>query len=195
MSRDELLRILAQSLRGQTPIMIKYHGGTQPGSKRWIVPLMVTDTQLRARDVVTNRAKMFSLAKIEIVDEHDQAKDYAEVGKINNKTPLTEALKDNVGELESFGWRVVLTVDSIDLFDASSAAPIAGMRPNYDTVFTIGVEAPEQRRSDWPWFVFGPRFAEQLVEPEPEPGQAYKLLTMAIRVFLEQARQYAPSKE
>jgi hypothetical protein len=121
---------------------------------------------------------------------------YSQVPKIDNKTSLVEAFKDKIIELESLGWRVVLTDESIELFEDGNEKPTAAIKPNYSTVISIGVEdsAVELKRSDWPWRVFGPGFAAQIVDPEPDDdlGSNYKRLGAAIDAFLKQARQYAP---
>jgi hypothetical protein len=110
---DDVRKIIEQCVKEQSPIMIKYNGGTQPGTKRWILPLSRAGAQVRARDVSTDKAKMFSLSKIEIVDDRDPAENYVE--KVEKKSTLVEALQEKVAELEALGWRVVLNDESIDL--------------------------------------------------------------------------------
>jgi len=195
MTADETQKILQRCVDDKTPVMIMYHGGSQPGAKRWILPLMFVGAQLRARDVATNRAKMYSLAKIEVVDDRGEVPDYVE--KPTEKRTLANALKGSVAELSSLGWRVVLTDDSVEVFEAGNEAPIAGIRPDYTTIISISLEGSsvEQERAEG-WRVFGPGFAQQIVDPEPDDDLSfgYKRLGAAVTAFLTECRRYQPKR-
>jgi hypothetical protein len=97
--KSELRQRLEWCVEEQSPILIKYHGGSQPGSKRWILPLTIAGARLRARDVMSDKAKMFSVSKIEIVEDQSALPDYVE--KADKKLTLLEAITDHLGELES----------------------------------------------------------------------------------------------
>ncbi|MCX5658346.1 MAG: hypothetical protein NTW19_01325 [Planctomycetota bacterium] len=48
-------------------LVIVYHGGSQPGTKREIGPVRCTDRELVAWDVARSQTKTFDLAKVEVV--------------------------------------------------------------------------------------------------------------------------------
>jgi hypothetical protein len=196
MTTDETRKMIDRCVEEKKPLMIKYHGGSQPGAKRWVLPLMFVGEQLRARDVATNRAKMYSLAKIEIVDDRRTAPDYVE--KPSEKRTLSNALKGKVGELTAQGWRVVLTEQSVEVFEAGNDTAIAGIRPAYTTTIRLtydgsSVEESEEPKKQDGWRVFGPGFAQQIIDPDPDDDLSfgYKRLGAAVTAFLNQCRGYA----
>ncbi len=192
---------LALLARESRTVVILYHGGSQPGTKRQILPVSVSGNRVRARDLASDEVKIFSLDKIEIVAEDYLASEYVKKESVNNRTTnLLDLLKKEAEELEHLGWEVKLTEESIKLHTRSkngtiTPAATVGLRRNYDQVITIALDSgthTSEISSDRPWYVFGPDFLEALVEPEPEAGQTYKYLSKAVRVFLDQAHRHAP---
>lgn len=55
-------------------LTIVYHGGSQPGTKRQIVPIEIRRDALSAMDLSTNKRKQFSINKIEIISHDDTGK-------------------------------------------------------------------------------------------------------------------------
>jgi hypothetical protein len=193
---DVLSARLKRAAEEKAPMLIIYHGGSQPGAKRWVVPLAILDNQLRARDVATDRAKMFSLTKIEIVEDPDAEPDYVEKAPV--KGSLAEAIKKHLPEIASLGWRLAVTDKSVELFEPGNDKAVIGIRSNFTTaiVISVGGSSAEEKRGDG-WRVFGPGFAAQIVDPEPDDDLAfaYKRLGAAISAFIREARQYAPRKQ
>ncbi len=179
---------------------VVYHGGSQPGAKREIVPLMILGTKLKARDVISNRAKLFELSKIELVGDETAAPDYVE--KQSEKRIIGNLLQGKVGELTSLGWRVEMTENSAELFAPRKKDPVVWIKAKdtaYSAVLTIGVDdiSFEQKKSaKQSWAVFGPGFAAAVVDPEPgeDLSVGYKKLGAAVSAFLREARMYAPKR-
>ncbi len=66
---DPLRARLAEAITAGEAIRIVYHGGSQPGTVREVLPLEVLDRMLRARDVAAGIDKHFLLAKLELASE------------------------------------------------------------------------------------------------------------------------------
>lgn len=200
----DLLKRLAHCAQQKTALMIKYSGGSQPGTNRQVMPLIITETHLRAREIATNRTKTFALKKIEIVDEGSSGAEYKPTAKIDNQTTdLSRVFIGEVEGLKNLGWEVRLTEESIKLYVRSQTGKIKkeatiGLQRNYDQVLTITLDGGSSSMapsSDRPWYVFDPDYQQSLVEREPEAGRSYKYLSQAMRVFFDQARRHAPKRE
>jgi hypothetical protein len=191
---------LTESIAKGSTLTIVYHGGSQPGAKRVIQPIMVLGKKLRARDVSTNQTKLFLLDKVEIVSVGYDAPDYARITKVDNRTnDLGEVFNMYRPDIERLGWLATASADAIRLFDPSAAKQqkygVVGIRRNLEPVLRItlnGVTTTEEQSTDHPWFVYGPDVAPGIIGRALEPGQSYKYLTKAIRIFLSQATRHAP---
>ena len=192
--RDKFQRLIAVG----NPVMIKYHGGSQPGTTRRVEPISLTETHLRARDLVANKAKLFSLDKLEIVEDDTSTETYVPNTKPSNRTSnLIDAFENHRQALEAMGWNAIITESSIELYEKGKRRPVAALQPNYDTALSIGLEGSrvERRPSEArPWYIFGPAFSPDPKKPHPEFGQSYKYLNKAVQVFLEQAHRYSPAR-
>jgi len=99
-------------------VRIIYHGGRQPGAVRAIRPLQVTDTEVRALDVVEGIAKTFVLDRMELPRPSVAAPEYQAPPPAGAEEPdrdLQALLADHVPALQALGWEVDLSPDSISL--------------------------------------------------------------------------------
>lgn len=194
-----LADVLDEAISSKTSIMIIYHGGSQPGAKREITPLMILGAKLRARDVVSNRAKLFDLAKIELADGQAAP---AYVEKQSERRTVSNLLQGKVGELTALGWRVEMTEDSAELFAPRKKEPVIYIKESdsqKSEVLIIGVDGASftsETTIERSWAVLGPGIAAAIVDPEPgeDLSVRYKKLGAAISAFLREARQHAPKR-
>ena len=63
---DEVQSLLKSSIGTGEVIGVVYHGGSQPGSYREIVPLQISDGKVRARCLTSQAVKVFVLSKLSI---------------------------------------------------------------------------------------------------------------------------------
>lgn len=112
-------RVLLDACRDGRGLDIIYHGGSQPGAKRTIVPLKLLATKLVAIDPSSDRVKHYRIEKIELPSEPDSSPLYDvhaadEACAIDGLSirQMAEAMAD---ELASLGWHVTLREDAIEL--------------------------------------------------------------------------------
>lgn len=106
-----ILDYLQRMIEGGEELNIIYHGGSNPGTMRIIIPRSIEADTLKAVDTKYNRVKSFSIKKIEILDENNEILklDFVEdqIERISDLTieQIYDAYKDT---LEGFGWQVFL---------------------------------------------------------------------------------------
>ncbi|WP_342807810.1 hypothetical protein [Alteromonas sp. M12] len=90
-------------------LTIKYNGGSKPGSVRQVLPLQILeDGKVRAKCLVTNRAKVFLIDKIEIVDHELRNSEQSwENTKVKFYSNIEEVYFEFKNKLEALGWHVV----------------------------------------------------------------------------------------
>ena len=72
--RDELrTRLIAAATTGEI-VTVVYHWGSQPGSVRNVVPIALSDEEVRAHDVAAGADKTFKLAHLELAWQHTTAR-------------------------------------------------------------------------------------------------------------------------
>lgn len=106
---ENLKDVLINAINIGETINIIYHGGSQPGSLRQILPISINDDDVRARCLSTNRVKIFKLSKMELSESSKTQEAYVP-GKIEAEP---ETLKDAFNSYKSifnkFDW--ILTID------------------------------------------------------------------------------------
>jgi len=187
------------SRAGTTTIV--YHGGTEPGAKRRIAPLIVTDTLVYARDLAADEIEAFFLAKIQLADEVNDEREYTRHLKADELTsPLLAVLRPLVAELERLRWDVTLADDIALLHprrgDGAAHTPTIGIRyhnvPTTKASHTDDMFADDAMILDDSWYVFGPRCVVFTGADRPNSATPYAGLENAVRFFIAQAREYAP---
>jgi len=61
-----VIDLLREAQEKKSEITVVYHGGSQAGTARTILPLKVTETEVRAKCLTTGKAKTFKISKMEI---------------------------------------------------------------------------------------------------------------------------------
>lgn len=175
----DLVERLKQASEAGEIITIVYNGGSQPGTKRQISPIKVTQREVRARDMAANEVKTFLVSKLEIVSENHPANDYV-VGVVlpPEATNLVELLKAKVKELENLGWHVKLSELGVSVHRYfKNGKPRKGA--------DVGIMKQEDSTSR-PWYVWGPDLAS---------ARTFSHLDKVVALFLEQANKYAPNRQ
>jgi hypothetical protein len=178
---ETCIQRLAEAAENAETITIVYHGGSQPGTKRWISPIRCSAEGLLARDLKADEIKRFTIEKVEIVAEDHRVPWYEPAGK-DHLTPqpmksLAETLRPHVGELEKMGWFVRLEETSVSIHQRfKNARPKKTAKAG---ILGFGGEETNKR----PWYVFGPGLV---------PSRTFSYLDRAVVLFLDQARLYAP---
>ena len=160
-------------------VNIIYHGGSEPGTARMILPIKIEGDKVRAKCYVTNKVKVFNLEKMEL----------ALSDKINfsgeHKEPenLQTAVAPFLEELKNLRWDI--ETDNETFVYLYTFFKNGKRRKTPDV--GISFHASNAEDPEWddginhrPWYVH---------------GHAFKYLGKAILKFMEFARDKAPTKE
>ena len=112
------IEILNLALQNNSPLRVEYHGGSQPGTVREIIPVKLGSDEVRAFDTASNRAKIFKLAKLEIV-RGDTPITYGTATQQFDDSAgqaIGDVFSPLVMELERMGWSVKTETDSVALY-------------------------------------------------------------------------------
>jgi hypothetical protein len=105
-------------------ITIVYHGGSQPGTKRDISPIRVSETEVLARCLVTEKPRTFRLSKLEIVSEDYPSKNYDPKAESRSadlvvqqaiKLPSPSAMPEQISHAESLGIKLSENASRIEV--------------------------------------------------------------------------------
>jgi hypothetical protein len=130
----EVERRLRAAIGTGEVVGICYHGGSQPGAYREVIPLQINGDQVRMRCRTSGAAKTFSIAKIEIKTAPPETGDGQSTWN-NAPAPLSAAYSTvaeieaaHRAEIEALGWRVVAETgpdgDFLCLFKATKAGKL-----------------------------------------------------------------------
>ncbi len=116
--------MLFESLRtaraNGSSIRVIYNSGSQPGSVREIIPVVVADKEIRAIDVLTGIKKTFKLEFLELPPVPCNAPLYdPSLGKTESEfdtKSIQEASETIVDEMRGLGWHVAVGKDEVSLF-------------------------------------------------------------------------------
>jgi hypothetical protein len=95
-------------------VRVVYHGGSQPGSARMIVPIIIDDTRVVAQCLASGMRKTFRIDSLEVLAPEARAEDYR-ADPSEAERPFPEVFLRSVAELEDLGWHVKITEDTISL--------------------------------------------------------------------------------
>lgn len=192
MSQDLRTRLLAAANAGEI-VSIVYHRGSQPGAVRDIAPIAVTDEEVRARDLVAGTDKRFKLAHLELAGPQTTARayDHAPPPPVEDTQTLRAALGPHVAALQALGWHVELTDTSVSLLRYFKNGKL---RKGADVAILFKeflIDAWDDRNgwreeavtSTRPYYVASPSF---------DRARTFARLSMALALFLEEARKLAP---
>ena len=99
---------LHQAIDNGEEINIVYHGGSQPGASRSIIPITIAGDKLRARCLMSNTTKLFVVSKIEIADTTSiqSTQDWKKGVVFHEFATIEEMYNAMKDTLEGFGWHV-----------------------------------------------------------------------------------------
>ncbi len=189
-------------------ISIIYHGGSQPGSTREILPIRIDGKMLHAKCAITNRFKMFNMEKLEL--ENSASNNYSNltvnpVKVTDNKNPeyheleqyadFQDFLEKEAGRFEPLGWKVESQEELIELSDGL-----------YCRFITIGLFLmfKSGKRQKHPFIAFNLAPCEiegEYWEQKPRPysiqvrnlnSKSFVNLDKAAHYFIQQATEKSP---
>lgn len=161
-------------------LTIVYRAGSQPGTKREVVPLRVDRDYLKATCRVSGMPKTFKIEHVEIVEE-DAAFPVYNPGTLDLDRPfeddaaaLQRVLAEHTAELDALGWVAAFSDEAITLFRRDpNGTPVPtvevglGRTVNSSGALTWAIECRGQKR------------------------RSRKLLSTAAEMFMEAARDRA----
>jgi len=187
--------ILAEACDNGEVVRIIYHGGSQPGTVRAVSPIAVSELEVRARDLAVGIAKTFKLAKIELAEASTSAQEYSSINPaaVELIGTIREVLADEAGQLQSLGWHVAITEDSISVhrfFKNGKPRKTPDIELSY-VEYTIdqfiepdGTFKEERRKSSRPYRLASRNYAA---------AKAFKKMSGAVASFLNEAKALAPA--
>lgn len=111
---DEILNTIQNAIGTGEVLKIKYHGGSQPGSIREIVPNKLDGDKFFAFCHTSKRVKQFAIDKIEIIPDSEIVS-----YNLNNNHELHKTLQDvyhaHKDEWDKIGWYIEFKESSIGL--------------------------------------------------------------------------------
>jgi len=193
MSDDLRARLIAAATAGEI-VSIVYHRGSQPGTIREIAPIAITDDEVRARDLAAGMDKSFKLAYVELAGSQTTTRSYdpAAPPPVEDIQTVQAALAPHVPVLQAMGWHVEPTENRISLHRFfKNGKP----RKRYDV--TMGFDQFTVDMFD----DFDGRGLQTVTRPSKRPynvssialpTRTFVRLSVALQVFLEEARKLAP---
>ena len=119
------MRRLKESIETGETLRIIYHGGSQPGTVREIVPQSIKGEKLRAFCIGSGASKTFIISKIEIVEDNNkQEVEYnseiarQQINPVQHYKSIDDLLKDKREFLESLGWQVKNNTEKYQIADS-----------------------------------------------------------------------------
>ena len=190
MAEDPRARLLLAAAAGEI-VRIVYHRGSQPGTVREIVPLAITAEEVRARDVAAGIEKSFKLAYLEMTGPETTAPAYDPAEPVEDGGTLQAALDPHLTELRALGWHVEAAETTVSVHRYfKNGKPRRG--PDVAILFNeFSIDAwddgqgcrEEAVRSTRPYYVSSPTF---------EKARTFARLSLAVALFLKEARNLAP---
>lgn len=175
-------------------VRIVYHGGSQPGSVRDVVPISTSVYDLRARDVATGIAKTFKLNKIEFPDDGGSLPTYDPDTLTEEMSgTIQDVMAEECSSFEALGWHVQLSNDALKLaryFKNGKPRKTPDVQLIYDEyIFEYhieldGSEVEDRRKSKRPYRVTSCGFAT---------ARAFGKMSKAVALFRSEAAAHAPT--
>lgn len=177
--RDDLIAALHKAAEAKQPLEIIYHGGSQPGTRRRILPVRIGDTSMRATDLLYHEAKTFKLDRIELPATGSQAPAYELVDELElerlRETPLSQLSEPYRGHLEALGWHVEISDQRVELYGRFKN----GKPRRSPTVLLLYLPERKHRK----WYVNGPGLSS---------GQTFSHPGRALDLVVDQAQKHRP---
>jgi len=186
---------LQESINTAKTLKVRYHGGSQPGTIREIVPISIFKNKIRAKCLSSNAVKTFLIDKIEIFDTSNPSTTWNKeaITKIEY-TSLKEVYEQNLSKLEKLGWHIELEESAIFLCRKfKSGKPLKGSdislnfeEYTYDLIFYDEDDIREEnhRKRQRPW----------IVRTKNLETRTFGKLDKAVHLLIEQAILLSPIK-
>lgn len=97
-------------------LTIIYHGGSQPGTTRQISPMSFSRDRVRARCLISNKPKYFTLDKIDLVDDPAAEPTYEKDKKFAEPASIQIALEPYLETIRAMGWLVEINDQEAGLY-------------------------------------------------------------------------------
>jgi hypothetical protein len=193
MPQDDLrARLLAAATSGEI-VSIVYHRGSQPGTVREIVPLAVSDDEVRARDIAAGIDKSFKLAQLELATPGGTTRRYdPAVASLDESLSIGSTLASHVPALQAMGWHVEVTDTCVSVHGFfKNGKPRKGA-----DVMLMFNEWSVEPLDDGVWQEPGVKSSRPfyLSSPSFERARTFARLSVAVPMFLEEARKLAPKE-
>lgn len=193
---DDLREVLASAAIAGEIVSIVYHRGSHPGTVREIVPLVVFDDEITARDLAAGLDKTFKLEHLELAGRDTVARAYdpTALPAVEAKLSVQDAVAPHIAVLESGGWTVELRDQRVSL--SRCYLFYKNGRPRKSHIVTIGFEEftvdafddadgrglqMVERLSKRPYYVTGTALQTR----------TFVHLSAAVQAFLAQAQKLA----
>jgi hypothetical protein len=157
-------------------VNIIYHGGSEPGAARMIMPIAIKGEKVRAKCYKTNLVKEFYIDKIVLAD--DDTSNYTGLQKtpdydvIEGIVSIKDLLDRYHGELTSMGWEIKYDQNHIGLYKTYKNGKVY-KRP------TIFIEADSMNFPQRPWYC---------------EERRYKYLSKATATFIKAAKKQVSNR-
>ena len=102
-------KIISEAISTGEIITIVYEGGSQPGTKRQISPISISNSMVRAICLNSNEMKLFCLSKIQIVSNADSFKSYnpnSQKPAADEPCNLSEILSKHINEFKALKFHL-----------------------------------------------------------------------------------------
>jgi hypothetical protein len=167
---------LAEAIRDGEILTVVYDGGSQPGRKRQISPIRLTEGMVIARCIASGRVKWYGLDKMEVTatDHPAPAYDPSLENAQRDADAIVLAL-EHYDRIIKNGWHIVISETSIGLHDYHKKQ---GTPLKYPSI-CLARTGEEYAR---PWSVRGPTRGNGYIDP----GKA-------AAAFIEEAEKHSPS--
>lgn len=182
LSQALLAERLNEAAIARAPVTILYRDGSRESVHR-VLPIAATTRVLRARDLATDRVRVFLLTHLVIVEEIADAA-APPPGPATPARPPSERelMAAQVDELRRLGWHVVVASERLSVhLRHSDGKPIKAAAAYVARNTGKGISRVAMRR---PWTVVAPGIPK---------ARAIARLDKAIELFMTHARMHAPA--
>ena len=189
-----MLEILKEAIATGQVILVRYFGGSNPGSEREIAPIQIKGEMVRARCFPGGDVKTFSIQKMEPVIQGQESKLAHLMPKsdIYSCSTLEELYKAKRTDLETLGWAIRLEKDCLKLCSRfkngkerkTPEIELSYEEMTFDLVFDgQEMKAINHRKKERPWTLRGKK----------KNTTTFGQLNKAQVAFWEWARELAPN--
>ena len=174
MDIEALKQRLQETIGTGEVLNIIYHGGSEPGNARQVMPKQLDGDILRALCLTSQRVKGFNISKVELAktDQTTYTGSKPQEEAPQEPESLEAGMSPYLAELEILGWGIGRRTNQLGLFECFKN----GKLKKHPTLY-IGYEE-EAKLKKW-----------QIT------GHSFKYFERAVEVFMNEARKQAPNRK